>query len=153
MTSRAHYARRSMSALNARRLPRPRWRCALRDKNQDVTVFEEMAPKTTAAKTTAVKAATRNAPTRRTVFKKALSLPPKERAALAHELIASLDDGEAEDPKEVEKAWAKEIERRIADVDSGSVTPVPWEEARARIQQNLKKVRANRAPSESRSRS
>jgi len=71
-----------------------------------------------------------------TVLGAALSLPPDERAWLAKELIASLDEGEDAD---VEAAWAAEIERRIADVESGEATTSSWEEARTRIKSTLAK--------------
>ena len=41
----------------------------------------------------------------------ALTLPPNDRAHLAAELLASLDESEAD----VEAAWAVEIQRRAAD--------------------------------------
>jgi len=65
----------------------------------------------------------------------ALALPPDERAWLASELIASLDEGN--DPN-VEAAWAAEIERRIAEVEAGAET-IGWEEARKRIRATLAK--------------
>jgi len=65
------------------------------------------------------------------LFREALRLPPEARAALAAELIGSLDDGETDD--EVEAAWAKEIHRRLAEIDAGAVKAIPWEEARRRI--------------------
>ena len=57
----------------------------------------------------------------------ALLLPDKERADLAASLILSLDqpfDADARD------AWAEEVRRRVADLDSGAVKPIPWDEAR-----------------------
>ena len=57
----------------------------------------------------------------------ALKLAPGERAALAQRLLASL-----EEDAEIEEAWAVEIERRIAEVESGAVQVIPIEEARAR---------------------
>jgi putative addiction module component (TIGR02574 family) len=71
-----------------------------------------------------------------TILGTALALPPDERAWLAEELIASLD--EAQDA-EVEAAWAAEIEKRIAQVESGEVQTVSWEDARARIRAKLVK--------------
>jgi putative addiction module component (TIGR02574 family) len=71
-----------------------------------------------------------------TILGTALALPPDERAWLASELIASLDEGEDAD---VEAAWAVEIERRIAEVESGEAKTVSWEEARARIKSTLEK--------------
>lgn len=65
------------------------------------------------------------------LLRAALKLPPEARAALAAELIESLDG--AEPPEEIEAAWALEIRRRCAELDSGSVNPVPWAEARRRI--------------------
>jgi putative addiction module component (TIGR02574 family) len=69
-----------------------------------------------------------------TILGTALALPPDERAWLASELIASLDEGEDAD---VEAAWATEIERRIAEVDSGEAKTVSWDEARTRIKTKL----------------
>jgi putative addiction module component (TIGR02574 family) len=62
-----------------------------------------------------------------------LQLPIHERARLAESLIASLD----EDP-DVESAWQTEVERRVAELDTGTVQTIPAEEAfrraRARLQ-------------------
>lgn len=66
------------------------------------------------------------------VLAAALRLPEEARAAVAAELIRSLDEPE-EPPEEVEAAWADEIQRRLADVDAGRVKPIPWSEARLRI--------------------
>lgn len=62
----------------------------------------------------------------------ALRLPAEARAAVAAELIASLD-GVDEVEEDVEAEWSEEIRRRLADVDAGVVTPIPWPEARRRI--------------------
>ena len=71
-----------------------------------------------------------------TILDTALTLPPKERAWLASELIASLDDITDSD---VEAAWAVEIERRIDEVESGEAELTRWEEARTRIRASLAK--------------
>ncbi len=63
----------------------------------------------------------------------ALTLTPSERAALAQRLLASLDDD-----AEIEEAWAAEIERRIAEVESGAVQVIPIAEALARVRAALK---------------
>ncbi|XXX79034.1 addiction module protein [Sorangium sp. So ce134] len=62
----------------------------------------------------------------------ALHLSAEDRAAVAAALIQSLDEPE-QTTEEVEAAWTEEIQRRLADVDAGVVTPVPWPEARRRI--------------------
>jgi putative addiction module component (TIGR02574 family) len=71
-----------------------------------------------------------------TVLDTALALPANERAWLASELIASLDESSDSD---VEAAWAAEIERRIAEVESGEAETATWEEARTRIRATLEK--------------
>jgi putative addiction module component (TIGR02574 family) len=67
----------------------------------------------------------------------ALELPRPDRASLAHDLIASLDEP-SEPADDVDAAWLTEIERRMADVDAGRVTTVPWSEARKQILARLK---------------
>jgi hypothetical protein len=41
------------------------------------------------------------------------------------------DVEEAEE--DVEAVWSEEIRQRLAEVDAGLVTPIPWAEARRRI--------------------
>ncbi|MGE3842913.1 MAG: addiction module protein [Vicinamibacterales bacterium] len=60
----------------------------------------------------------------------ALRLPAEERAALAGELIQSLDSDVDED---AEAAWSAEIRRRVERLDAGVAKTVPWAEARRRI--------------------
>jgi putative addiction module component (TIGR02574 family) len=69
------------------------------------------------------------------LLKKALALPPEARAALAGSLLESLDDTVDES---AEEEWNKEIARRIAELDSGKVKPIPWAEARRQISAVLK---------------
>jgi putative addiction module component (TIGR02574 family) len=64
------------------------------------------------------------------VVAEALRLPTPARAALAAELIASLDEIVDAD---AEAAWSLEIRRRLDEVDSGAVRPIPWSDARRRI--------------------
>ena len=63
----------------------------------------------------------------------ALKLTSGERAAFAQLLLASLDEDAA-----LEEAWAAEVERRIADVESGSVQVIPIADALARVRAALK---------------
>ncbi len=58
----------------------------------------------------------------------ALQLSAAERARLVERLIASLDT----DP-EVEEAWAAEVERRSAEIESGAVSLIPGPEALASL--------------------
>ncbi len=58
----------------------------------------------------------------------ALQLSAAERARLVERLIASLDI----DP-EIEDAWAAEVERRNAEIESGAVSLIPGAEALAKL--------------------
>ena len=72
-------------------------------------------------------------------MREAMALPVKERADLAAELLASLDDAAAEDPEEVEAAWAAEIERRARRVMTGETAGIPWEDVRRRAEAELRR--------------
>ena len=69
------------------------------------------------------------------LFAKASALSDKDRATLAGLLIESL---ESEIDPDVEEAWRIEIERRLAELDSGAVETVPWEVVRAKLLQRTK---------------
>jgi putative addiction module component (TIGR02574 family) len=58
----------------------------------------------------------------------ALQVSVAKRARLVERLIASLDA----DP-EIEEAWAAEVERRNAGIESGAVSLIPGPEALARL--------------------
>ncbi|HXG08989.1 MAG TPA: addiction module protein [Gemmataceae bacterium] len=60
----------------------------------------------------------------------ALKLPESERAAIAARLIESLDPDVDEDAPATGDV---EIARRLQELDSGRVKPVPWPEARRQI--------------------
>jgi len=66
----------------------------------------------------------------KTLLTEALRLSAEERAALAGELIQSLD---AEVDPDAEAAWSAEIRSRLERVDAGAATTIPWSEARRRI--------------------
>lgn len=53
----------------------------------------------------------------------AMKLPPEERERLAEKLLSSVDEG-----LEFEADWAKEADRRVAEVESGAAEPVPGDE-------------------------
>jgi putative addiction module component (TIGR02574 family) len=63
----------------------------------------------------------------------ALRQPETDRARIAEALIASLD---AQADKEVERAWQREIDKRLHEIDTGTVKCVPWEEVRDRLYRN-----------------
>lgn len=71
------------------------------------------------------------------VLREALTLSVEERADVAAELLASLDDAPPDDPAEVEAAWAREIARRARRVMSGESAGEPWEDVRARVIRRL----------------
>lgn len=64
------------------------------------------------------------------VFTEALSLPAGDRARLAKELLASLDQTRDADAAE---AWLDEIERRARDVEAGTASLESWAAVRARL--------------------
>jgi putative addiction module component (TIGR02574 family) len=63
------------------------------------------------------------------LLRKAFTLPPEDRAALAGSLIESLETTDSS----AEQAWSEEIAHRIQDLDSGKAKTVPWEAVRRRI--------------------
>ena len=68
------------------------------------------------------------------VLTDALRLDDASRAELAHELLASLEG--PPDP-DAESAWNLEIERRIADIEAGTVALEPWESVKRRIEKDI----------------
>lgn len=68
------------------------------------------------------------------LLRQALTLSVEERADLAGQLIESLDSPESEGAKH---AWDAEIERRMAELDSGAVKPVSLEETFRRLDSTL----------------
>lgn len=77
----------------------------------------------------------------------ALQLPRPERARVAEELLASLEETD----EAVAEAWAEELDRRSRELDEGTVSPIPWERVRDDLRAELAERRANRVPSESES--
>jgi hypothetical protein len=70
----------------------------------------------------------------RSVLREALALTEDERADLAVELLASLDD-RVDDPGTVQRAWTLEIERRAQREPSDRA--ISWPELRARVLHTL----------------
>jgi len=71
------------------------------------------------------------------ITNEALALPPQERAALAQQLWDSIHDQGAVTGL-VDKSARAEIERRDAEMESGSVPGVPHDEAMAMIEKSLR---------------
>jgi putative addiction module component (TIGR02574 family) len=67
------------------------------------------------------------------LFEAALALPEAERVELAELLAATIPSH----PGALHPAWAAEIRRRAAEIDSGLVRPVPWDEVRRQVQAQL----------------
>ena len=72
------------------------------------------------------------------ILKEAMALPTEARAALADSLLDSLD---TEVDADAEAAWQIEIQRRVAGLDSKSVTPIPWAEVRSRLMATIRDER------------
>ena len=66
------------------------------------------------------------------VLKQALSLDEQDRAAVAGVLIESLEVS-VDAAADVESAWSRAIERRVAELESAAVAAVPWIEVRERL--------------------
>jgi putative addiction module component (TIGR02574 family) len=68
------------------------------------------------------------------LWREASELSEKDRADLAGLLIGSLD---SEADQDLDEAWAVEIERRVAEIEAGTVKSIPWEEVRQRLLDRL----------------
>ncbi len=77
--------------------------------------------------------------TREALLQEALKLPRRERADVAAELLAILDDELTDNPRELEQVWAAEIERRARRVLAGESSGTPWEDVKQRIERRLAK--------------
>ena len=71
------------------------------------------------------------------LLREALTLPVDQRADVAAELLASLDEPPTMNGPAVEAAWAREIERRARRVMAGESLGEPWEDVRARVARRL----------------
>lgn len=73
------------------------------------------------------------------LLNQALKLSYRERAQLAERLWESLHPpGEDISDEEYRKAWAAEIERRLAEADRGEFAEGDWRDVLARARQSLK---------------
>lgn len=65
-----------------------------------------------------------------TIEKEALHLPASNRAELAHKLLESLDEREAE----IDPLWLSEAERRLTELQSGLVPAISSQQFQADAQ-------------------
>lgn len=71
------------------------------------------------------------------ILDQALALPVEDRASVAAELLASLEESPPEDAAAVQAAWATEIERRARRVLAGESPGEPWDSVRERTARRL----------------
>ena len=74
----------------------------------------------------------------RKILGAALELPAADRARLAVELDASLEDAS---PEEIERAWTRELAKRLRDVREGRVRLVPAEKVLSAARKRVRAVR------------
>ena len=69
----------------------------------------------------------------RELLAEALELPLDERAKMAADLLESLEEAEAD----VEEAWAREIERRVAAARAGELASTDWRMVLDRVEREV----------------
>lgn len=69
------------------------------------------------------------------ILSAALSLPPYERAMAAERLLISLDGPEQ---KRIEALWAEEAERRMREIEDGTVETIDGELVMQRLRARFK---------------
>jgi putative addiction module component (TIGR02574 family) len=63
-------------------------------------------------------------------IREAVELPENDRAMLAGVMLESLDPRPT---PEVSSAWSREIERRVQEIDDGTVELLEWQDVRAEL--------------------
>lgn len=71
------------------------------------------------------------------ILREALTLPTRERATVAAELLASLDEPALDDADAVQAAWAEELEQRARRARSGEDAGESWPMLRDRLRNKL----------------
>lgn len=69
----------------------------------------------------------------RELLAEAMELPLDERAKMAADLLESLEEAEAD----VEEAWAREIERRVAAARAGELASTDWRTVLDRVEREV----------------
>ena len=70
------------------------------------------------------------------VFDEALSLPAEARVSLVEKLLNSLN---LPTQPEIDRLWAEEVERRIAQIDKGGVKLVPGKKVFSNIRKKYRR--------------
>src|SRR5450759_434442 len=75
------------------------------------------------------------------LLKDALSLPAEARAALIDSLLESLDvdANDVEVDGNAQEAWRDEIHRRLQQIDTETVSMIPWDDARHALWSRLQR--------------
>jgi putative addiction module component (TIGR02574 family) len=63
------------------------------------------------------------------LIEEVISLPIEERAVVADSILRSLNPPESE----IDHKWAQVAQRRLAELRSGAVEPIPGEQVSARV--------------------
>jgi len=69
------------------------------------------------------------------IIQEAASLPVEERVMVVDSLLRTLNPPDTE----IEKEWVKVAKRRLAELRSGSVKPIPGDEVFTKIQERFEK--------------
>jgi putative addiction module component (TIGR02574 family) len=64
------------------------------------------------------------------LLREAAELPEADRATLAGAMIESLDPRPT---PQVKAAWSREIERRVQEIDDGTVELIDWDDVRREL--------------------
>jgi putative addiction module component (TIGR02574 family) len=70
--------------------------------------------------------------------KEVLKLPAEERIRLAEDVLESVDDFASD---EIRAAWDEEIARRIGELESGKVKPIPASDVHNSVRKALNEAR------------
>lgn len=73
--------------------------------------------------------------TMKELIEEVVSLPVEERAIVAESILRSLNPPESD----IDREWAQVAERRLAELRSGAVKPVPGEQVFARVWKRFEK--------------
>ena len=69
------------------------------------------------------------------LIEEVVSLPVEERAIVAESILRSLNPPESD----IDREWARVAERRLAELRSGVVKPIPGEQVFARVWKRFEK--------------